>query len=1184
MRIKKLLAVALSAVLAVSTFGYTSWAADKDGKNSSPKGFEFVPGYVASELDNNTPEYYSDIAVFADNRIPSSYPDNMEEFKSKYPKLRNQNPYGTCWAFSSIGLAEFDLINDGVVKSDVDLSELQLAYFTYNSVVDPLGGTKGDYAKYNNDVASATYLDVGGNYEMSLRRLSQWVGTVNESVVPYSKAEESISNGIDSSYAYGYDTAHLKNAYRINIKTQPDAVKEHIMEHGAVGIMYSHNDAGANYAIKSYYDTSSMYGSGHAVMVVGWDDNYSKNNFKTDTKPANNGAWLVRNSWGDDYFDYFWMSYETYSLSDSAWVFDMSAVDEYDNNYQLDGSLETGIDQYYTQAANVFTVEEKANVESETLKAVSLSFLKTADVEYTVEVYTDLKDKYNPASGTKSASTSGRTSYAGYYTIPLDKEVELKPGSSYAVVLKTDKKAIEYEYTYSTQKDTNDPDSPYVWERAASNNYDVDKTSFYYGYGKYGVSGNSNYRIKAFTTNNYAKSDSEYVAEAKKVVEEAIKDVTAVNTLTKQDIQSVVDAALTNAGIKKATAVVGELNKQEATTSAAGNIKTEITVSYGSVNEIVVFDKTISKLPKTDAEKVKEAKTVVEATVNDINGSNELTQAELTDKVNAALSKAGITEVSVVVDKFNKTEATTDAAGSVKADITVSCGNASDKVVLNKTINKLPKTDAEKVAEAKQVVIEAVNSIVAGNSITKTEVQNIIDEALKKAGITEAKATVGELDMQKATTSAAGSVKADITISYGNASDKVVLNKTISQLPKTDAEKVAEAKAVVEATVNGITGSNELTQEELTNKVNDALSKADVTGVSVVVNNFNKIEATTGAAGSVKADITISCGNVNDKIIFSKVIPQLVITTFGTEGSSDIETSVINADKDEIINKNLKPDEKQYVADGGSIDVKLMINNISDEQNKSEIDKLASYIENNKLGKDDKYLDISLGLTIKDKSGQVKVEGRKLSNAGSKITISIKVPEDMLLNAADQKNGITREYSIIRAHNNNGSIEVEKLDSSYKDGVLTFDSDKFSTYAIVYNDISTKPSQPETQPESKPAPSQPTTKPGESTPAPTKPTTKPADSTTGASEAETTPSVPGINISDTKKENITLDVSDIANSSNDESTEAAATSSDNNPESGDSSHSIIWFIMLIGAALMGATALSTIVIKKKEER
>ena len=75
-------------------------------------------------------------------------------------------------------------------------------------------------------------------------------------------------------------------------------------------------------------------------MIVGWDDNYSRDNFATTTKPSNNGAWLIRNSWGD-YFDYFWMSYETYSLADTVWVFDMSAEDGLDNNYQLDGGLHT---------------------------------------------------------------------------------------------------------------------------------------------------------------------------------------------------------------------------------------------------------------------------------------------------------------------------------------------------------------------------------------------------------------------------------------------------------------------------------------------------------------------------------------------------------------------------------------------------------------------------------------------------------------------------------------------------------------------------------------------------------------------------------------------------------------------------------------------------------------------------
>ena len=103
-------------------------------------------------------------------------------------------------------MGEFDLINDslngnGEFDSNTDLSELQLAYFTYNSVVDPLGGTEGDSAKYYNENATESYLNYGGNYEMASRRLAQWYGPVNESLVPYAKAADTISNGLNDSYA-----------------------------------------------------------------------------------------------------------------------------------------------------------------------------------------------------------------------------------------------------------------------------------------------------------------------------------------------------------------------------------------------------------------------------------------------------------------------------------------------------------------------------------------------------------------------------------------------------------------------------------------------------------------------------------------------------------------------------------------------------------------------------------------------------------------------------------------------------------------------------------------------------------------------------------------------------------------------------------------------------------------------
>ena len=92
-----------------------------------------VGGYRPGDLDCNTP-VYDEVNTYSD--IPSSFQSALDN----YPENRNQNPYGTCWAFSTIGLAEFDLINKGYASASIDLSELQLIYYTFNSVIDPIGG------------------------------------------------------------------------------------------------------------------------------------------------------------------------------------------------------------------------------------------------------------------------------------------------------------------------------------------------------------------------------------------------------------------------------------------------------------------------------------------------------------------------------------------------------------------------------------------------------------------------------------------------------------------------------------------------------------------------------------------------------------------------------------------------------------------------------------------------------------------------------------------------------------------------------------------------------------------------------------------------------------------------------------------------------------------------------------
>lgn len=499
-----------------------SATADSEFSSEESNSNMFVGGYVPSDLDYNTPVY--DESPYARSAVPAAYPVESTDIEqarawmnARYPAVRDQNPYGTCWSFATMGLAEFDLINKRIFTQANDLSELQLAHFTYNFVEDPLGGTVDDIAIYNSNDINDSYLNRGGNYEYAVRRLNQWVGAVNEADVPYSNAESAVTKGLSDSYAYDKDVAHLENAYMINIKENPQAVKEQISERGAVGIMYTHLYAGASYIYNTYYDTpnTSLYGGGHAAMIVGWNDNYPKERFGSSTgaaKPSADGAWLIRNSWGSGSgnFDYFWMSYETYTLGTTAWAMDFTTADNYDNNYQLDGGVTTYKCENATTVANVFTVGEKADVKSETLKAVSLSFTHEADVNYTIDIYTDIQQRdyssnkiwYPPTNGVKqeAASTSGITSYAGVYTIPLEHEVELQPGTVFSVVVTMDKSAMDCEEGYIEGK----------WTHTVSeyDGYEYRSTYLKSGTNKF-TPNNRDFCIKAFTSNNKGTSISD---------------------------------------------------------------------------------------------------------------------------------------------------------------------------------------------------------------------------------------------------------------------------------------------------------------------------------------------------------------------------------------------------------------------------------------------------------------------------------------------------------------------------------------------------------------------------------------------------------------------------------------------------------------------------------------------------
>ena len=75
---------------------------------------------------------------------------------------------------------------------------------------------------------------------------------------------------------------------------------------------------------------------GHAVTIVGWDDNYDRNKFTT--QPPDNGAFIAKNSWNTSWGEegYFYISYYDSVFATDCAVFTAEPADNYDHIYQYD--------------------------------------------------------------------------------------------------------------------------------------------------------------------------------------------------------------------------------------------------------------------------------------------------------------------------------------------------------------------------------------------------------------------------------------------------------------------------------------------------------------------------------------------------------------------------------------------------------------------------------------------------------------------------------------------------------------------------------------------------------------------------------------------------------------------------------------------------------------------------------
>ena len=449
------------------------------------------------------------------------------------PPVRSQKPLGDCWAFAATAASETSLLgsvleNDPEAYKTLNLSEKHLAYFTSVAIDDPDHPHNGE-GRVVTQVNDAHDIYDEGSSHLAGSVYAMGVGPVLESDDPnyehrgkegvIDQKRDAAGNLYDYSYSINDDWTLdessrfcqdyvLTGMYELpNPHSSPSgeiddpeylydaegtaAIKDQLLKKHAVAIGF-HSDSPETWESGGeceYLNTVTwahytwqpgmLAPPNHAVTIIGWDDNYPAANFLEGHQPPENGAWLVRNSWGsgaNEFPDratgmwglpidpddpskggsgYFWLSYYDRTITlPTVYYFDYSLLGADDNagfdpktviRNQHDLVPNSVIKQTLSgsegKMANVFTADK-----AQTL--TSVSFMTGApDTAVTYKIYLLEPGYSSPEDGELAAEGEAVCPYSGLHMESLAKQIPVEEGQTFSVVMTYRMADGTYAYT-----------------------------------------------------------------------------------------------------------------------------------------------------------------------------------------------------------------------------------------------------------------------------------------------------------------------------------------------------------------------------------------------------------------------------------------------------------------------------------------------------------------------------------------------------------------------------------------------------------------------------------------------------------------------------------------------------------------------------------------------------------------